>query len=85
MTVCCHKDCPQCGGNGCGKFTDVSGNKLGAKNCCGRRILKPSEFKSCGAEGTKAPCVLPFDSVMEILAWLNWVMKKRKKSSVSIS
>ena len=71
VTVCCNKGCPQCAGSGCGKFTDASGNKLGAKNCCGKRILKTGESKICGSGGTKAPCVLPSDSVKKITDWLN--------------
>ena len=71
MSVCCHKNCPQCGGDGCGKFTDASGNKLGAKNCCERGINKTGEFKTCGSEGTKAPCVLPSDSFIKIADWLD--------------
>lgn len=86
MSVCCHKNCPQCGGDGCGKFTDASGNKLGAKNCCERGINKTGEFKTCGSEGTKAPCVLPSDSFIKIADWLDipipawksfWVIEKK--------
>ena len=51
-SVCCHKDCPRCGGNRCGQQTDSSGKKLGARKCCGRTILKRE--KVCGEH--PAPC-----------------------------
>jgi len=51
-SVCCHKDCPRCGGNKCGQQTDSSGKKLKARNCCGRTILKGE--KVCGEH--PAPC-----------------------------
>jgi len=51
-SVCCHKDCPRCGGNRCGQQTDSSGKKLGQRKCCGRTILKRE--KVCGEH--PAPC-----------------------------
>ena len=60
-SVCCHKNCPNCGGknwkNLCGgKLTDDSGKKLGNTKCCGWRIKKHG--RTCGKNGHKAPCKL---------------------------
>lgn len=54
-SVCCHKDCPKCGGNDCGKQTDSSGKKLGPNECCGEAILKGDRI--CGEH--PAPCKIP--------------------------
>lgn len=46
---CCHPDCTQCGGPGCGKYSPG----LKRKDCCRGPIAKHG--KECG----EAPCVLP--------------------------
>ena len=56
--ACCNKKCPQCGGNDCRKYTDASGNKLGANQCCGVNILDQGEFCESGEQN--APCKVQF-------------------------
>ena len=56
--TCCNKECSLCGGNDCKTYTDVSGEKLGANQCCGVEILKQGNF--CGSGGQKAPCKIQF-------------------------
>ena len=56
--TCCNKKCPQCGGNDCRKYTDDSGIKLGANQCCGVNILDQAEF--CAANEQNAPCKIQF-------------------------
>lgn len=56
--TCCNKECPLCGGNDCKIYTDTSGEKLGASQCCGIEILNQGNF--CGSGGQKAPCKIQF-------------------------
>ena len=56
--TCCSKKCPLCGGNDCKKYTDNSGEKLGASQCCGVEILNDGNF--CGSGGEKAPCKIQY-------------------------
>jgi len=62
-SVCCHKDCPRCGGNRCGRQTDSSGKKLGARNCCGTTILKRE--KVCGEHPAPCKVAVKGDNVFE--------------------
>ena len=55
--LCCNKNCPKCGGKGCATFTNKSGQILGKNQCCSKRIEKRG--KTCGPDGSKAPCKLP--------------------------
>ena len=55
--VCCNKKCPRCGGDGCSNQMDASGNKLEAIECCIWENL--SKGKTCGSDGTNAPCKIP--------------------------
>ena len=65
--TCCNKKCPQCGGNDCRKYTDASGSKLGANQCCGANILDNGEF--CEPGNQNAPCIIRFseDEVLDSL------------------
>ena len=44
--------------NDCRKYTDDSGIKLGANQCCGVNILDQAEF--CAANEQNAPCKIQF-------------------------
>ena len=66
--TCCNSNCPRCGGKGCAKYTDGNGNELGAKQCCGPRILKRGKF--CESEGQAAPCKVQFTE-NDVLDYLN--------------
>ena len=66
--TCCKKKCGQCGGNDCGKYTDVSGKKLGRNQCCGVDILEKGEF--CGNGKHDAPCKIQFTE-KEVLDYLS--------------
>jgi len=70
-SVCCHKDCPICGGNKCGQQTDSSGKKLGARNCCGRIILKRE--KVCGKHPAPCKMAVKGEDVFEDLFGLNQI------------
>ena len=56
--MCCHKDCPRCGGYRCGQQSDSSGKKLGRGKCCGYAIRKRDNV--CGEH--PAPCKMNLGS-----------------------
>lgn len=54
--ICCHKDCGECGGGGCGQIPG-----LDSTDCCTGKIQDTGD--PCSVTG-KGPCVMDEDSGM---------------------
>ena len=61
MKVCCHRDCPKCGGNNCAYAENKSGEIMDdqGKKCCGKKIAETAEICEDQEDGTnEGPCIL---------------------------
>ena len=58
--VCCHRNCPKCGGNNCAFAKKSNGKPMKDqdKKCCGKKIFKEGKYCQDQEDGrNEGPCI----------------------------